>query len=88
MIEVYTVYKTDNQHSFNYRNLIGIVPINDPHRVFFDIINICVQQAMKEGETLSGDQLNTLVNLSYTQEYKGEGEFFIEKVSTFQLLSI
>lgn len=77
---VYVLYKTDAWHSYASRDIIGVS--NDKSV----IINLCKQQAKKEGEELSEDDLFNLHNIKQTQGYAGEGEFHYEEIETDQLL--
>ena len=77
---IYLVYKTDGWHSYASRDLIGVVTSKEK------VIKICKQQAKKEGEIISKDQLFNLNNISQTQGYSGEGEFDFEEVEKNILL--
>lgn len=80
MIEVYMVYKTDAQHSYASRDLIGVA--TTPHVAML----ICSEQATKEHQKLNREQIFNLDNIKQTQGYSGEGEFHYEKVIVDQLL--
>lgn len=74
MEEVFLVYKTDNWHSYNSRDLIGVC---DSWQNALDIVS---QQARKEGEEIDDDQLFNLQTLRQTQGYEGPGEFDMERI--------
>lgn len=73
---IFLVYKTDSRHSYASRDLIGVA--TSPEEAY----NICCQQAEKEGDELSDEQLFNLQNIKQTQGYSGNGEFAIEKAET------
>lgn len=77
---MYIVYKTDNQHSYASRDVIGLATSKSL------AIILCRQQALKEGYILEKDQLFNLINLKQTQGYNGEGEFFFEMMEPNKLL--
>lgn len=77
---MFLVYKTDNWHSYRSRDLIGVC-------TSFNIaFKICLQQAKKEGEKISEDDIYNLRNIKQTQDYTGEGEFVIEEIDKNILL--
>ena len=76
---VYAIYKTDNWHSYQSRELIAIAEAESP-------TNIIIEAAKKEGEELSEDDIYNIVNIDQTQGYSGEGEFDIEAVETDKLI--
>lgn len=81
MEEAFICYKTDNWHSYNSRDLIGVATDMG------EALCLCQLQAQKEGFTLSHDEdLPFLKENNQTQGYKGEGEFVIEPVDTNVLL--
>ncbi len=80
MAKVFLVYKTDNLHSYNSRDIIGVATREAK------AIVICKLQARKEGWKLTEDQLFNLNNSKQTQGYSGEGEFQIEQVEKNVLL--
>lgn len=77
---VFLCYKTDAQHSYSSRDIIGIGTDRG------EAIEICRQKAFKEGSRIDSEQLWNLINLLQTQGYVGEGEFQIESVFVNQLL--
>ncbi|WP_062055713.1 hypothetical protein [Aquimarina longa] len=77
---VYLIYKTDNWHSYNSREVIGVC--FEPESV----IKTCKEQAKKEGEKIKKNQLFNLQTYNQTQGYEGEGEFHFESVDTNTLL--
>lgn len=77
---MYLVYKTDVWHSYASRDIIGVCTSQS------SAINICNQQAEKEGEEIDKDQSFNLVTISQTQGYSGDGEFQIEEFETDKLL--
>lgn len=77
---IYLVYKTDSHHSYASGDLIGAATSKQL------AIELCKQQAAKEGEKIKKDQLFNLENISQTQGYSGSGEFHFEKVETNILL--
>ena len=86
MTQVYIIYKTDAQHSYNSRDIIGIA--SDEHEEIARItaIEICEQQAEKEGNFITIEQLFNLNNYKQTQNYSGDGEFQFEAIETNKLL--
>lgn len=70
--QVYVVYKCDTWHTRASLDLIGVAttPAN--------MLKICKQQAKKEGVKLSQYTLEFLSSKLQTQDYEGEGEFYIE----------
>jgi hypothetical protein len=74
MRKIFLVYKTDNWHSYNSRDIIGVASTE------LKAIVLCKQQARKEGYKIKDDQLFNLNNIKQTQGYEGEGEFVIEAV--------
>lgn len=74
------VYKTDNWHTYDSRDLIGVAKEKSK------ALDICEQHAKKEGETFTDDDIYNLNNLKQTQGYNGEGEFAYEEVETDKLL--
>ena len=80
MEEVVIVYKTDNWHSFASRDLIGVASN------LLCATQLCEEQAEKEGEKISADDLYNLTFIHQTQGYKGEGEFYLEVVEVNKLL--
>jgi hypothetical protein len=77
---MYLIYKTDTWHSYASRNLIGCTIFPNV------VIDICEQQAKKEGETIDTEQLFNLKTYMQTQGYTGEGEFHYEEIETDVLL--
>ena len=80
MEKIFLVYKTDAHHSYASRDIIGVA--TSPELA----VSICQQQAKKEHEELSDDDLFNLRNIAQTQGYDGEGEFQFESVNTDELL--
>ncbi len=72
MKTIFIIYKTDSHHSYASRDTIGLAETKER------AISICKEQAKKEGERLSKDQLFNLNNISQTQGYSGEGEFALK----------
>ncbi len=77
---MYLVYKTDSHHSYASRDIIGVCTS------LSSSVKICKQQAEKENEVISKEELWNLENLLQTQGYSGEGEFQIEQFKTNVLL--
>jgi hypothetical protein len=77
---MFLVYKTDNWHSYQSRDIIGLCTSAKK------VIKICNAQAKKEGHKINKDQLFNLQTYNQTQGYKGEGEFHIEYVENNILL--
>lgn len=73
--KVYAVYKTDVQHSYASRDLIGI------GELFISAFDLCKKQAKKEGYKISVDDEFNLRHISQTQGYEGPGEFVIEELT-------
>lgn len=73
---IYLVYKTDNWHSYDSRDIIGVATSSAM------AIKLCMQQAKKEHEKITEAQLYNLTNLKQTQGYTGKGEFQFEEVNT------
>lgn len=80
MNEIFLVYKTDAHHSYASRDLIGVATD------FSIAVDICQQQAKKEGEEIESEEIFNLRNIKQTQGYSGTGEFDIETTSTDILL--
>jgi hypothetical protein len=80
MDEIFIVYKTDNWHSYESRDVIGIATDRSYAML------LCNEKAAKEGCQIAGDQSWNLANLQQTQGYMGEGEFQYEKLFTNVLL--
>ncbi len=80
MEDCYLVYRTDNWHSYKSRDIIGVAT---KHLKAIEIIQL---QVDKDNETLSSDDVFNLTNILQTQNYLGEGEFYIEEVLTDKLL--
>jgi hypothetical protein len=76
MQEVFIVYKTDVWHSYASRELLGIGTTQAK------AIDLCIQQAKKEGHTIPKEELSFLADKNQTQDYSGEGEFVIEPIKT------
>ena len=74
MESVLVVYRTDNWHSYNSRDIIAIATSSEK------AISLCKEKAKAEGFKISGDTLFELTNYNQTQSYKGEGEFVIEEL--------
>ena len=79
-IMIYLVYKTDNFHSYNSRDIIGVATTLN------NVKKIIKAQVKKEGEKLDKDQKFNLENIKQTQGYSGEGEFQFEEIETNILL--
>lgn len=77
---IFLVYKTDAHHSYDSRDIIGIATN------FAIAVGLVGEQAEKEHEKISNDQMWNLLNLKQTQGYIGMGEFQIEEVKTDTLL--
>lgn len=73
MNTVYVVYKTDSQHSYASRDIIGVAT---SHKM---AISICRQQAKKEHRKINEEQLFNLNNIKQTQGYS-DGEFQFEEM--------
>ena len=79
-MEIILVYKTDFQHSFASRDLIGVV--RDTHPV--TIINQYISK--NNMEEMGHEQVWNLNNIGQTQGYIGDCEFATEKVEADTLL--
>ncbi len=77
---MFLVYKTDGNHSYASRDIIGLAS----DRAYAMLL--CKEKAKAEGYEISGDQEWNLGNLEQTQGYSGEGEFQYEKIETDTLL--
>lgn len=80
MKTIFSVYKTDEWHRYNSREIIGIATSEKK------AIHLCVLQAKKEGENIGDDQMFNLINYKQTQGYAGAGEFQFEEMNTDILL--
>ena len=80
METIFAVYKTDNWHSYESRDLIGIA--SD----FSFAQLLCFEQAKKEGYEIKGDELYNLANLKQTQGYEGDGGFMFESITLNELI--
>ena len=80
MQSIFLVYKTDSNHSYASRDIIGVATTKN------HAITLCIEQAQKEGFTLDSDQLFNIKNIEQTQGYEGEGEFHYEQMETDTLL--
>lgn len=78
--QVFIVYKTDAQHSYASRDVIGIATS------IYNACDIVALHDKKHGCYLKKDDLYMLENILQTQNYKGEGEFHIEKMQVNKLL--
>ena len=76
----WVVYKTDAQHSFGSRDVIGICT-DLP-----SAIGICKEKATQDGGSIDSDDLFNLNNIKQTQGYLGEGEFDIEELSLNRMI--
>ena len=79
-MQLYLVYKTDVWHTYPSRVLIGAG--TDIHAA----IQICTESASKEGKALNSTDLYHLTTIFQTQDYTGEGEFIIDKITINKLL--
>lgn len=77
---VYIIYKTDFQHSYASRDMIGVASSKD------NAINIIEQQAVKDGDKISSDDMYNLQNIMQTQNHTGNYEFDYEKVEVDTLI--
>lgn len=77
---MYLVYKTDAHHSYASRDIIGCT------RVPSVAIQICCDQAKKEGSELTVADMYNLNNIKQTQGYDGDGEFQYEWIEEDVLL--
>jgi len=66
---MYTIFKTDNQHSHASKDLIGLA---ENKEIAIDLIR---EHAKKENEVLNTNDLFNLNNIEQTQGYKGSGEY-------------
>ena len=73
------IYKTDVNHSYASRDLIGVA-------VHLTPLELIQQQVKKEDETLDEDQVFNIGNIGQTQGYSGEGEFDTEEIEIDILL--
>lgn len=71
---VFVCYKTDTQHSYASRDIIGIA--SNP----LIAVDLCNQHATKSGLPITKDQLWNLLHLKQTQGYKGSGEYQFEEL--------
>lgn len=74
MNSLFLVYKTDNQHSYASRDVIGVASSKQ------EAINLVIMQATKEHARVNKNDLHNLNNLQQTQGYKGDGEFSFESI--------
>jgi hypothetical protein len=79
-MKVIIVYKTDNWHSYNSRDMISIVNTKK------EAVKICKLKAKKEKENFGLDQVRQLEDLWQTQNYEGSGEFQIVQYDKNTLL--
>jgi hypothetical protein len=78
---MFIIYKTDNWHSYASRDVIGVCT---SLKQSIEVIN---EQCDREGEPhLQGDELYNIQTLLQTQNYSGEGEFQIEKITINKLM--
>ena len=80
MKTIILIYKTDCNHSYASRDIIGIVENESL------ILPIIEQQAEKEGQQIDLEQEFNIINIKQTQGYIGEGEFQAEPVQINVLL--
>jgi hypothetical protein len=80
MTTAFLVYKTDNWHNFNSRNIIAVATNQK------NAIALCKRQAAKEHQKIDRDQIFNLENYKQTQGYSGDGEFHFEEVPKNTLL--
>ena len=71
---MFIVFKTDPWHSHASKDMLGASESIE------GAIDLCNQQAHKEGETIDEDQLFNLNNIKQSQGYSGDGEFDIEEI--------
>ena len=79
---IYIVYKTDKNHSYASREIIGVATSENK------AISICRQQVKKEGDKIDKEQLCHLLKMNQTQGYSGEGEFQLGEFESNKLLSL
>ena len=72
---IHIVYKTDNVHSYASRDIIGVCIYRNP-------LEIIMEHANKEGETITTDDIYNINNISQTQNYQGDGEYHIETIQS------
>lgn len=77
---VYVVYKTDEWHSYESRNIIGIATSPMQAKI------LVLEQAKKENVKISRGEIEFLEERMQTQNYAGEGQFQFEKMETNKLL--
>lgn len=81
---MFLVYKTDVNHSYASRDLIGVATSQ------ILAVLICEEKALKEGCNLYSkkniDAMHMLINKGQTQGYSGDGEFQYERVEIDTLL--
>ena len=77
--KVYLIYKTDNQHSYQSRDLLAVVIDHNP-------IPFIKTHALKTGDFISEDDQYNLVNIKQTQNFEGKGEYMYELVEANVLL--
>lgn len=70
----YAVYFTDNQHTFQSRELIGVVTNLDP-------VGFIISHALKNESFISMDDINNLKNIKQTQNYEDDGEYVYEAIA-------
>ena len=79
-MKITIIYKTDNQHSFKSRDVIGV------SRNIDELTSLICQQVNKEGGSLYLEQWELLANTNQTQGYKGDGEFVVEEIEIGTLI--
>lgn len=77
---VYVVYKTDEWHSYDSRNIIGIATSPMQAKI------LVLEQAEKENVKISRGEIEFLEETMQTQNYAGQGQFQFEEIETNKLL--
>lgn len=77
---VYAIYKTDVHHSYASRDMIAIATDKGKAIVLIE------KQVVKDGDTITPDQVFNLQNYKQTQGHEGDNEFQFEEIKTDVLL--
>ena len=77
---MYLVYKTNAWHNYDSRVVIGLATSKEI------AIEICIEYAENEFQTMTEEQVINLSNSCQTQGYSGTGEFQYEETFTDILL--
>jgi hypothetical protein len=74
MKTIYVIFKCDTWHTRQSFDLIGVATTKA------NMIKLAKEQAKKEGERLSRYTVEFLADKLQTQDYEGEGEFYVEAI--------